>query len=89
MAWFLSSGFVRLDDVAMGIPGMFSVIDGLGDMAVGVISVIDGLGDVSTIVLQCGGRGLDWVAASAVVGQDSFSGLEDTLSNRSSFCQCS
>jgi hypothetical protein len=49
---FLSSGFVRLDNVAMVVPGMFSVIDGLGDMS----TVVGG------VVFCCGrGRKLVWV----------------------------
>jgi hypothetical protein len=59
-------------------------------MAVGAILVVSGLNDVATMIRGCcRGRKLDWVGVSAVVGQDSFSGSRDALSNRSSSCQCS
>jgi hypothetical protein len=86
----LSSGFVRLDDMSMGTLGMFSVINRLNDVGVSVISVVSRLNNMAAMVRGCcRGRGLDWVAASAVVGQDSFLGLRDTLSDHSSSCQCS
>ena len=74
---FSSSGFVGLDDMAMDVLGAFSVIDGLNDM--------------STMTGGCcgGGRGLVWVAMSAMVGLDLFLGLKDTPSDCSSSSQCS
>ena len=74
---FLSSGFVGLNDVAMDILRAFSVINGLNN--------------VLTMAGGCcgGGRGLVWVAMSAMVGLDLFPGLKDTPSNCSSSSQCS
>jgi hypothetical protein len=75
---FLSSGFVRPDDVAMVVPGMFSVINGLGDM----LTVVGG------VVCYCGrGRELVWVGMLAVVGLDLFSGLRNAPRDCSSSFQ--
>jgi hypothetical protein len=70
-ARFSSLGFVGLDDVAMDIPGVFSVINGLGD--------------VSTVAGGCCGRcrGSVWAAALVVVGLDSFLGSRDAPSDGS------
>jgi hypothetical protein len=54
----LSLGFVGLDDVSMGIPGTFSVIDRLGDAST----------VVGRVVCCCDrGRGLIWVGVVMVM----------------------
>jgi hypothetical protein len=85
----LSSGFIGFDDMSMCILGRFSVIDGLSDTAVGTILVVSGLNDVAAMVRGCcRGKGLDWVAALAVVGRDSFLGSRDAPSDHLSSLQC-
>ena len=59
MTCFLSSGFIRLDDVAMGISGAFSIIDRIDDM---LMMAREGCGE---------GRGCFWVSTLAVVGPES------------------
>jgi hypothetical protein len=86
----LSSGFAGLDDMSMGTPGAFLVINRLNDVAVGMILVVSGLNDVAAMVRGCcRGRGPDWVVPSAVVSWDLFSGLRNTPSDCLSSCQCS
>jgi hypothetical protein len=76
-AWFSTSGLVASSDVATDVLGVFSVVDGLGDVSV----MAEG---------GCGkGRGSVCIATTAVVGLDLFSGSRDTLSDCSSPSQCS
>ena len=47
--WFLCSGLVRFDDMAMDAPGVFLVINGLGDM----LMMVGDCCRVSGIVRDC------------------------------------
>jgi hypothetical protein len=76
-AQFLTSGLVASSDVVTDVLGVFSVIDGLGDVSV----MAEG---------GCGkGRGSVCIATTAVVGLDLFSGSRDAPSAGSSSWQCS
>jgi hypothetical protein len=51
---FLSLGFIRLDNMSMGIPGVFSVINGLSDTST-VVGCCCGGKESVCVFAQCSG----------------------------------